>query len=818
VVLPTSSRPPPAGQDAVEFVEGEMKHIEYQGGKEICYDSGKSFQGTPQSWSCQNPIEISSKYISTQENIAFRESCNAASQRAGSGSCSQHLYENWRTSFESLLYDTDGRHVFCDYLTREGHAILLDCLGSCEFFRTLPLTNDLYISARDFYKRFIQFRDPKLHLRDLTRNKVNQYMRSNSYHSLMFEDVERDVLNELKCTWYDKFLLSDFYLNYCLSANPDHGARNFVPSSKGLGMPTVEEEGTGDFGEKDGAHVKEFREKSINFTDELSRRSLQETNAPHQHSEQTNIIPKSDNDSRDADAICRDPRSAACTAMPSELMGGKRERQQNNAHEDNLPSLPHFKPRTERIKREAMRPMKPEEFAKILCEKLEKVIIDRESAEKAMRETDAQILEDVHGVSHSVGESVSQMGSVTPLCPGDENTKTRGSCRSHGSYPQSDRYSVAGMSSVSGSEVKSDSQLKYRHGAKELASAVHHALRNELKECTCKQCLDKQKTYRKMDNPVYIGGKHQNYDIPPSAHCPCCKHLQNVADPYTHQRNNNSPSVKLTSSNLEALKIPPSSADNERIYSWIEHNEKYRSEMAHPHVADSPSDTPTAKRRHRPPVIYNTTRPGSDYHAMKDSGTSLDPYPYTNVVLEEAKRRLEDNSRGVSRSSRKPGRSSSRSHQQCIDPEYAETTLSGATGNWTLSESASSVSRNQVPSIISSSIPSSASQYINESISDLHSESARSHGSGGSKGHHKDKTVVTYFLGIEPIPYRTSLPGKNITLGQFRTLITKKGNFRYFFKTKTKDDGIVYQQIEDDDDFLPKFDSKIVCKIKKVEH
>ena len=42
-------------------------------------------------------------------------------------------------------------------------------------------------------------------------------------------------------------------------------------------------------------------------------------------------------------------------------------------------------------------------------------------------------------------------------------------------------------------------------------------------------------------------------------------------------------------------------------------------------------------------------------------------------------------------------------------------------------------------------------------------------------------------------------------------------NFRYFFKTKTKDDGIVYQQIEEDDAYLPKFESKIVGKVKKVE-
>ena len=271
MVLPTSSRPPPAGQDAVEFKEGEMKHSEYQGGKESCYDGGKSVKGTPRNWSCQNPVENPQKFINTQEIFSSRDTCNTVAQRSNTGCCSQHFYEKWRTNFESLLYDTEGRRVFYEYLSREGYGVLLDCLGACEVFRTLPLTNDLYISARDFYKRFIQYRDPKLRLRDLTRNKVNQCMRSSSYHSLMFEEVERDVLNELKCPWYDKFISSDFYLNYCLSANqsPDQDLKAFQPSSKGLGMPTVEEESTGDFREKDGAHGKEFKGKSIKFSDEL---------------------------------------------------------------------------------------------------------------------------------------------------------------------------------------------------------------------------------------------------------------------------------------------------------------------------------------------------------------------------------------------------------------------------------------------------------------------------------------------------------------------------------------------------------------------
>lgn len=38
-----------------------------------------------------------------------------------------------------------------------------------------------------------------------------------------------------------------------------------------------------------------------------------------------------------------------------------------------------------------MRPMKPDEFAKILCEKLEKVILDRENADKVMREAGTHI-------------------------------------------------------------------------------------------------------------------------------------------------------------------------------------------------------------------------------------------------------------------------------------------------------------------------------------------------------------------------------------------------------------------------------------------
>ena len=39
-------------------------------------------------------------------------------------------------------------------------------------------------------------------------------------------------------------------------------------------------------------------------------------------------------------------------------------------------------------------------------------------------------------------------------------------------------------------------------------------------------------------------------------------------------------------------------------------------------------------------------------------------------------------------------------------------------------------------------------------------------------------TVVGYYFCDEPIPYRTTIIGKNVTLGQFKQHIAKKGNYR----------------------------------------
>eukprot|EP00058_Branchiostoma_floridae_P018101 XP_002603590.1 hypothetical protein BRAFLDRAFT_126913 [Branchiostoma floridae] len=82
-----------------------------------------------------------------------------------------------------------------------------------------------------------------------------------------------------------------------------------------------------------------------------------------------------------------------------------------------------------------------------------------------------------------------------------------------------------------------------------------------------------------------------------------------------------------------------------------------------------------------------------------------------------------------------------------------------------------------------------------------------------------DNTVVGYYFCGEPIPYRTTLPGKDITLAIFKNSITKRGNYRYFFKCTSTEFGsnAVYQEVTEDEDLLPLWEGKIVGKVERIE-
>ncbi|KAM9745557.1 axin-1 isoform 1-T4 [Menidia menidia] len=88
-----------------------------------------------------------------------------------------------------------------------------------------------------------------------------------------------------------------------------------------------------------------------------------------------------------------------------------------------------------------------------------------------------------------------------------------------------------------------------------------------------------------------------------------------------------------------------------------------------------------------------------------------------------------------------------------------------------------------------------------------------------SKKPPSENITVAYYFCEELIPYRTSVKGRVVTLGQFKELLTKKGNYRYYFK-KVSDEfdcGVVFEEVREDDAILPIFEEKIIGKVEKVD-
>ncbi|XP_073916056.1 axin-1 isoform X2 [Castor canadensis] len=90
---------------------------------------------------------------------------------------------------------------------------------------------------------------------------------------------------------------------------------------------------------------------------------------------------------------------------------------------------------------------------------------------------------------------------------------------------------------------------------------------------------------------------------------------------------------------------------------------------------------------------------------------------------------------------------------------------------------------------------------------------------GGGSIQQCDSIVVAYYFCGEPIPYRTLVRGRAVTLGQFKELLTKKGSYRYYFK-KVSDEfdcGVVFEEVREDEAVLPVFEEKIIGKVEKVD-
>nr|CAD7441682.1 unnamed protein product [Timema bartmani] len=243
--------------------------------------------------------------------------------------------------------------------------------------------------------------------------------------------------------------------------------------------------------------------------------------------------------------------------------------------------------------------------------------------------------------------------------------------------------------------------------------------------------------------------------------------------------------VSMVSDSTPTLHPPAAPCKDSRVLSWLLESEKQGGPSGpHSHndrdkhrLRAGTATSPIATRHSRKPVVpYTGSRSGS---LERSSGTVswggtgpaqpfvADPcmpplpLPHTPTQLEEARRRLLEEE-GRARSSRQRLSLSSRSEA----PQSGQSTLSRS-------------------------------------------------GRGGSS----DFTTVVFSFCDEQFPYRTKIPGRPVTLRQFKECLPKKGSYRYFFKTECEelDMRVIQEEIMDDNEVLPLWEGKVMAQVKPVE-
>ncbi|XP_076275789.1 protein axin isoform X1 [Rhynchophorus ferrugineus] len=226
----------------------------------------------------------------------------------------------------------------------------------------------------------------------------------------------------------------------------------------------------------------------------------------------------------------------------------------------------------------------------------------------------------------------------------------------------------------------------------------------------------------------------------------------------------------------DSAPLPCASKDN-RVLTWLMsgHNDmsmKQRTSSYRTSSATSPISTRHKKgvgsrssSVERNSVTGATVSPAQPFVA----DPSMPPLPIPNTVtqLEEARRRLEDDVR------RKPRPSFNRHY-----PDLTQSSQS------TLRKS------QRAPK------PSTALTQQSDEL-----------------------TTVVFSFCDEQFPYRTKIPGSQITLKQFKDYLPKKGNYRYFFKIVCEELGnqVIQEEISGDNDILPLFEGKIMGQVKPVD-
>ncbi|XP_047564031.1 axin-2 isoform X4 [Lutra lutra] len=700
----------------------------------------------------------------------------------------------WTKSLHSLLGDQDGAYLFRTFLERDKCVDTLDFWFACNGFRQMNLkdTKTLRV-AKAIYKRYIENNSiVSKQLKPATKTYIRDGIKKQQIDSIMFDQAQTEIQSVMEENAYQMFLTSDIYLEYVRSG----GENTAYMSNGGLGslkvvcgyLPTLNEEeewACADFKCKLSPTVVGLSSKTLRATANVRSAEVVENgyrsfkrsdpvNPYHVGSGYVFAPATSANDSEiSSDALTDDSMSmtdSSVDGIPPYRVGSKKQLQREmhrSVKANGQVSLPHF-PRTHRLPKE-MTPVEPATFAAELISRLEKLKLELESRH-SLEERLQQIREDEEKEASELALSSRDGGPAPhPL-----------SLLPSGSYEEDPQTILDDHLSRVLKTPGCQSPGVGRYSPRSRSPDHHHH----------------HQPYHPLLPP---GGK-----LPPvatsQATCPLLAAKSFVTKQTTkhvHHHYIHHHALPKTKEEIEAEAAQrvrcfcPGGAEYYCYSKCRSHPKALEPAQAEQFGAQSTKKAyplesaraPLAERAGRHHLLggsngHPRATPRAHPFTQDPAMPPLTP-PNTLAQLEEACRRLAEVSKPPKQRCCAAGQQRDRNHS-----------TAGQAG---------------APPFSS---PSLASEDHKEpkKLAGVHALQA-------------SELVVTYFFCGEEIPYRRMLKAQSLTLGHFKEQLSKKGNYRYYFK-KASDEfacGAVFEEIWDDEAVLPMYEGRILGKVERID-
>uniref|UniRef100_A0A3B5BNX3 Axin-2-like n=1 Tax=Stegastes partitus TaxID=144197 RepID=A0A3B5BNX3_9TELE len=764
-------------------------------GEASCYNPSRSGKMRAQSKVKDSPAVAAAPPGSTP-----RRNEDGLGEPEGSASPDSPLVR-WTKSLHFLLGDQDGAHLFKTFLERENCVDTLDFWFACNGFRQMDLkdTKTLRV-AKVIFKRYIENNSiVAKQLKPATKTFIRDSIKKQQIDSAMFDQAQTEIQSNMEENAYQMFLTSDIYLEYVRTgcenaAYMNHGGLGSLKLMCGYLPPLIEEEewSCTDLKAKALGSVVGLSAKNLRATATIRTAAEVLENSCRSHRRGDPASPyfvnsgyifapaTSANDSEiSSDATTDDSMSmtdSSVDGIPPYKLGTKKQLQREmhrSVKINGQVTLPHF-PRTHRLPKE-MTPVEPSAFAAQLIARLEKLKREQDTM-SSLEERLQQIQEEEREESSDLTGSSSLHHPLLPSgsqCEEDPQAildehlsrvlKTPG-CQSPGVVRHSPRSRSPDRTGAVVSAGHGPFFGAYPGAAKVLMSGRqstkhihHHYIHHHHAGPKTKEQIEAEAAQR-VQCLCPQGGltnTSRGSSFSPTKLLCLCRCSTLSRRP-----------VKASDEGVSSPRLPLVATDrSQNVWQWILESERQGKHKPHRSAGSHRSGIGNGAH-------LRGHHPGHPY--IQDPAMPPLPPPNTLAQLEEACRRLEEVS--------KPPK------QSCLQRDRSHPAAAFPAGGSSLSSPGLQTDDRLKPLLFFCVFRSK-------------------------------ELVVTYFFCGEEIPYRSMMKTHCLTLGHFKEQLSKKGNYRYYFK-KASDEfecGAVFEEVWEDATVLPMYEGKVLGKVERMD-